>query len=139
MELFVNEEYGQYDFLQARDKYFGLEYEPTTYVQLMNVTDQDIGLLQLQQFVFDEQLQRCETCSQKWFKPNSIDSWIVKFRAWVNRGECSLSKSGIDPFSKIMHPAAFQICLSNWMNEDKIGRTYQIDLKIEEQKILGWK
>ncbi len=23
MELFVNEEYGSYDFLQARDKYFG--------------------------------------------------------------------------------------------------------------------
>ena len=139
MELFVNEEFGQYSFLQARNTHFGLSYKPTTYVQLAEINDLDLEQLQLQQVMFDEQLQRCETCSTKWFKPNSIDSWAVKFRGWMDRGKCPVYRGGVDPFLKTLMPDVFQFCLYAWMNNDKIGRTYQIDLKIEDDKLLGWK
>ncbi len=74
--------------------------------------------------MFDEQLQRCETCTDKWFKENSIDSWVIKFREWVNNGKCPVYRSGIDPFLKTMQPDAFKLCLYSWMKNDKIGRSY---------------
>ena len=45
MELFVNEEFGQYDFLQARNTYFGISYKPTTYVQLAETDGLDLEQL----------------------------------------------------------------------------------------------
>ena len=45
MELFVNEEFGQHSFLQARNTYFGISYKPTTYVQLAETDGLDLEQL----------------------------------------------------------------------------------------------
>jgi len=66
---------------------------------------------QVQQLVFDEALQKCEFCSKKWNKPNSLNSWFIEFRGWVDRLSCEYAQEGIDPFRKTMNYDAFKSCL----------------------------
>ena len=81
--------------------------------------------------MFDEQLQRCEICSQQWNKRNTLDSWYIKLRSWVESGQCKFMPQGIDPFFKAIPSDEFKACLQSWLKDDVLGSNYQIDIKFD--------
>ena len=80
-------------------------------------------------------------CSQKWNKPNTLDSWFHRFRSWVDTGACKYARDGIDPFRKTIPYNSFKSCLQVWLLEDPIGSTYRVEIKFDYKsgKIEGWK
>ena len=62
MELFVTPEFVQYDFIQTKNEYMSHGWTPVTYVEVKENDFYSAGP-QLQQLIFDDSLQRCETCS----------------------------------------------------------------------------
>ena len=61
MELFITDEFEQYDFVQTMNNYISQGWTPTTYVEVID-SDFYTTELQLQHLIFNEKLERCETC-----------------------------------------------------------------------------
>ena len=66
-DLFINEGFITREFLDVKRAYFPSTFEIDTYVNTPDVLIYEEEA-QLQQYIFEEQMQRCETCSQPWFK-----------------------------------------------------------------------
>ena len=62
MNLFVDDEYTNYDYIQTRLKYFDHVYRPTIYVELNKTTDFYSEEAQFEHYKFEQALQRCDSC-----------------------------------------------------------------------------
>ena len=132
LDLNFTREYTCYDYYQLKNRYLDELYLQTSFVDIpeTNFFEQES---QLQHLIYEDALQRCELCSEKWLKPGSLDSWFSAFRAWVERGNCPLQRTGFDPFKKTLEPSVFKSCFSEWINNDFVGRTYRPDLTLDQK------
>ena len=126
--------------MKKKEQYFVTGYKPATYIKRTNL-EEDAEVNQLHQIRFDKQLQRCKTCSTKWHKSNSLDSWFVAYRIWLDQGNCSSARNGIDPFKKTVSQGVWKACGLQWMHDDPLVALYQFDIKLTKDKedIIGWR
>jgi len=88
---------------------------PKTAIKLANSLKTFTKEAQLRQIIFDSELEKCEFCHKKWNKRGTISSIFVLLRTWIDEGNCSKARRGIDPFEKTMHEAQFMLCAGEWI------------------------
>ena len=89
---------------------------------------------------YEEAIQRCETCAEKWNTPNSLESWFSSLRKWIELGRCERAPDGIDPFLKTLNEPAYRACFEYWLDNEPVGRAFDNDLKFDRDsgEIIGW-
>ena len=97
-DLFFTPAFTQYKWNQMFRKYYGYTYQPVFYVNLNGTVDFYQEDVQLQQYMFEDELQKCISCDKQWFLPHTLDSWYSRFREYLANGNCFYARDGIDPF-----------------------------------------
>ena len=109
MEMYVTDEWRIYEYRRIMNTHFPAKYEARVNIRTNGeaISEEEN---QLKQIIFDEQLQRCEDCEQKWYQAETLDSWFQEYRAYIDRGACDLMPEGIDPFLKTIPREPYLLC-----------------------------
>lgn len=67
-----------YNWFQKNDEYFAAGSSTTTYVDNASV-DLTSAETQKKLLLFNEKLEECEGCDEKWNMPNTLDMWYDRF------------------------------------------------------------
>ena len=78
-------------------------------------------------------LERCNGCSEEWFKSFTLDSWFKSFREWVTSEQCFLQRDGIESFDKVVDPEVLYVCLREFLQTDR-GTNYEDTLVWTEEE-----
>ena len=74
IDYFIPPEAYSHKYLELNDLYFSAGFSPTFYV-----VNPEIDFIsretQLKLIEFNERLERCEECTEDWFKANTLNSW----------------------------------------------------------------
>ena len=113
-------------------KYYGYTYQPVFYVNLNGTVDFYQEDVQLQQYVFEDEIQKCISCDKQWFLPHTLDSWYTRFREYLANGNCFYAREGIDPFKKTLEPDVFKMCLLWAARNNYFGSEYYKDVYFDQ-------
>ena len=77
-----------YPYSMASEKYF--DYSRTFIMNYMERTNLDFASreAQIQMYVFNEAYARCDGCRRSWHPPNTLQSWFIRLREWIENGKC---------------------------------------------------
>ena len=97
---------------------------------------------------FNNKMEECEGCDEKWNMPNTLEMWFDRFHEYSYEGGCDIDPLRTKPVialaDYVVPSETFYADLSRFLSED-CGRTFTKNINYDGEigssdfKITGWR
>ena len=122
--FFIGETSSVYEYFQLNDKYFSTGSTTNTYVD-NSALDYSSTEVQKKLLIFNDAIQECTGCDEKWSMPDTLEQWYADFNEFTKAGKCPSVPLSVDENFTVPQDK-FYSCLALYLSAE--GRKHVKDL-----------